>query len=718
MVASSPMSATPPAREVWQGRGSVLVGFALLAALHCALAVPMRAPLIFGDEVASLGIARFLAGHPPYPLLAHPVQGWAPFYRFGYPLLVAPLWLFTRDPLAVYKAALFLNGFLLSSLFPLLVSFARRTLALPRRDALLAAFAASLYPAFLLQSNFTWSESLLIPVVTGVVVSFQRLVERPGVGGACAFALLAVFAYAVHERALGLVPLSLLALAALWRGGRLPGRAALAAIGAAIAAFTAVRTLDARIFEQLWASSPQRLGTGDLIVRLVDPESLGKALLSLTGQVWYLTTASALLFPLGLWVLVRTVRQGEAAEQRLTALFLLAVAVVLLATSSLFVTRFPRTDLAIYGRYAEVFLGPFLVAGCAAFQGVARRHRLAALGLALLPGLLAALLLAGHDDAVFRLVYNQMNLLGLMPAVMLFGGIRMLRIAALGTAAGLAILGAGLVRPRAAAMLAGALFLVGGLWFHQGWRGGVQNGAFVARSVPRVVLDLGAREVAYDLAGATHDEFFAYQHRLGDTRLVFFDDRSAPPPRELVISDKVFGRRHPEARLVFPERRVDQALWVLPGPLLDRLEREGRLFPVDPGAPLPPQAVCARLAWIEAPEPRLVLDPGETRRLDVRLTHCGRNVPWLPFGARKDPAGAVRFGIRWYRGGAFVAEQRAELPTALAPGATIDASFDIAAHTGNGTPLPPGLYEVRIDLVQELVRWFGGEGLKIQAMVE
>jgi hypothetical protein len=704
------------------GRGELILGFVLLVALHLALAMPMRAPIIFGDETANLGIARFLASRPPYPLLAHPVQGWVPYYRFGYPLLLAPAWRLTSDPLTVYRAALVLNGFLLASLFPLLAAFARRTLALPRREAALTAFAASLYPSFLLQSNLTWSESLLIPAVSCVVVAFQRLAENPGLGTACVFSLLTVSAYAVHERVLGLVPLALLVLVLLWRWGRLSGRAGLAAATVAIAAFAVIRAVDSHIFARLWAGSSRRPGIGDIAAGLAAPEGLGNALLSLTGQLWYLTVASSLLFPLGLWVLVRTARRAEAPAQRLTARFILAAAGVLLATSSLFITWFPRADLAIYGRYVEAFLGLFLVAGLAGFHSVVRRHRLVALAMVFLPGLLAAILLAGHDASVFRRVYNEMTISGIMPTVLLLGGLRMLRISAVGAAAGAGVLVAGLVRPRAAAVLSAALFFAGALWVHQRWLVPVQQAGFEARSLPVAVQALGVREVAYDLAAATHDEFFAYQFRLGDARFVFFDERLSPPPRDLVISNKLFGRRHPEARLVFPDKVIDQALWVMPGNLQDRLQRAGWLFPIDSGAPLPHAADCSRLAWTRAPEkPVLDLRPGGARWSVVRLTHCGTEAPWLPMSTREDPTGAVRLGIRWLRDGTVVAEHRAELPHVLAPGMTVEMNIPIAARTPEGTPLPPGRYEVRIGLVQELVRWFpedGDRSIRIEVEVE
>ncbi|HEX6864294.1 MAG TPA: hypothetical protein VF414_15800 [Thermoanaerobaculia bacterium] len=700
--------AMPPPRR--QGLAVGILGFVLLAVLHVALAAPMRAPMIFGDETANLGIARFLAGRPPFPLLAHPTEAWAPYYRFGYPLLVMPAWRLTGDPLTVYRAALVLNGLLLAALFPLLAAFARRVLDLPRRDAALAGFAASLYPAFLLQSNLTWSESLVIPLVTGILLAFHRLAAKPGTGAACAFGLLSVFAYAVHERTLGLVPLALLAIAVLWRRGRLSGRAVAVSWAAMLAAFAAVRAIDAVIFVRLWGSSSRRYGVGDIAGNLADPEvlaALGKVGLSLTGQLWYLTVASLGLFPLGVWVLVRTARQAEAPERRLTALFALAAAAVLIGTSSVFLLRLLRADIAIYGRYSEAFLAPFLVAGLAGLHGGLRRLP-AALGTAALAGVLAEVLILGHPPEVWQLVHQQMNLLGIMPAVLLLGGLRLLRITALGMGAALLVQAVGAFRPRASAVLAGALFLAGAVWFHRSWTVPTNNTGFQARSIPDAVHALKAPEVAYDLAGATHDEYFAYQFRLGDARMVLFDHRREPAPRELVISKKFFGDSQPGARLVFPERYIDQALWAVPGALQDRLGREGRLFPADWGAPLPPAALRSELAWIEPPAEPLRLGPGEAQRLPLRVTHRGHGgdaAPWLPFDARQDPRGAVRIAMRWLGGdGAVLLDQRTELPRAVAPGETVEAVVELRAT------LPPGRYLVRIGMVQELVGWFDAAG--------
>jgi len=664
--------------------------------------------MLFGDEAAYLGIARFLAGDAPYPLMSSPAMGAAPFYHFGYPLLLAPAVWLSDDPFTVYRTALVVNSLCLAALFPLLAAFARRVLGLAPSEAALAGMAASLYPAFLLQSNLTWSESLLAPLVAGVLLAFFRLAERPGTGSACGLGLAAVFAYAVHARMLGLVPLALLALGVLWKRGRLPARGAVVAALVTLAGAGAVRAVNALVAAELWANDPRRLKVSDLAVQLLDPASLGNALLSLLGQLWYLSIASAGLFPLGVWALARIAVRDESAARRLTARFALAVGAVLLATSSIFLIRFTRADLAIYGRYAESFLGPFLVAGLAGFhQTIARRRLLLAAALAVLPCALAVVLLAGHGSAVFQQIYNELNILGIEALILLLGGLRMLRITAACVAATLALFALGSFRPRAAAALAAGLFLAGGLFIYGRWVVAVNHLGNVATSLPRAVTALHAGEVAYDVSAFTMRSFFGYQFWLDDVRFKFFKGAVERPPEALVISSKSFGQSHPGARMIFPERYSEDALWVMPGPLERRLEREGKLTLPDPLAPLPDEA-CRSAISREGERGGLLLRPGEARTLRIRVAHRGRGAVWVPMDSLGSAPGTVRLGARWFRDGfsAPVEEggQRSDLPYALLPGQEADLEMTIAA------PLAPGSYVVEIGPVQEGVRWFRDAG--------
>jgi hypothetical protein len=685
----------------------MLVGFIALLALHLVLAARMRGPMLFGDEVASPAIARFLAGKTPLPLMSFAEgEEFVPFYHFGNALFLAPAYALGLGPAAVYRWALTLNSIFLAALFPLLFAYGRRVLGLDRVGAAAAAGAVSLFPPYLLHSNLAWSESLLVASVALVLLAFHRLVAAPGPLAACGFAAASAFAYAVHQRALALLPCALVALAWLAVRRQLSWRAA--ALGAAVAAggFVAVRALNAAIIAALWPR-PSSLGVGELAHRLLEPESLAGAAASLTGQLWYLAVASLGLVPLGVVCLARTAARGETRAARGTALYTLVVAAALLGTSALFLVEFGRADMAFYGRYIEVVAAPFLAAGLAALARL-RRRTLAFVAIVLLLPLLGLVLVALHDSAVFERVHNQFNVLGIEHFILVFEGIRVLRITAVATVlAGVLVL-LGSRRILVASGWAGALFLAGALFTYVRFLAPINAAANEVTSLPRAFAALGpVREVSYDVSEFELRGFHGYQFWLDEVRFVPFRSDRRPPPREVVIAGKAFGERFPGAQVIFLERAEDQALWVMPGSFQRRLEAAGRLVAQDPMAPLDAAACRSR---VEGLPDRVAVHLGERQFLPLRLRHAGTSGIWLPPGTRKDPWGSVRVGWRWRPAADAAAELvdggRVDLPHQLLPGEEVELLLPLGLPLEDRGPTTPGVYHLELELVQEGVQWF------------
>lgn len=128
-------------------------------------------------------------------------------------------------------------------------------------------------------------------------------------------------------------------------------------------------------------------------------------------------------------------------------------------------------------------------------------------------------------------------------------------------------------------------------------------------------------------------------------------------------------------------------------------------------APLPMEACLSRLEITDgAAAGGLRVPAGDSRKLGLRVSHLGRGGSWFSTLELPGPERAVRIGLRWYREGAEIADLRAELPRTLSPGDAVDVELTLDPRTREGEPLPPGRYEVRIGLVQELVRWFRDAG--------
>ena len=323
--------------------------------------------------------------------------------------------------------------------------------------------------------------------------------------------------------------------------------------------------------------------------------------------------------------------------------------------------------------------------------------------------LLGAALWMARDSRAFSGPLNPYCVIGLSPAIALAGRLRPLWIAAAATALTGVLLWFAHRRPVAAQRVLVLMFAAGSL---VAYRRLVLFDNLLAQTslqIPARLLTLPASAaVAYDEGGLVERGFFAYSYWIPPRRELYFDSTAAAPPAELVITRRSWPAGSAlGARLFYPENLQDQGLWVLPGRIQTELASRGALFASDPRAPLPPAACRSEIEPI-APVPRV--PSGAVRTVEVRVRHVGAGAPWVSALALDHPGGAVRLAVRWYAAGTLRADGRVELPRSLAPAEETRARLALVARDGEGRPLPPGVYQVHVELVQELVRWFASVG--------
>ena len=688
--------------------------FLLLLVFHLALAFHLPGPILYEDTMGYLAVARALAGWEPPPVLNAP-NG---FYHFGYPLMLAPLYPLLGSTERVFQGALVLDSLLASLQVLVLYALGRGLFGLERGFALGAALAAALYPAWLLQSSFAWSESLFATVFSLWVLLAWRSLRPDGGPWLLAFGLAGAFLYAIHPRGLGLVAVTLaaLGLAALrgWAGRRWTVMA-LAVTGAA---FATTRMLNAFFLENLWLTRP-RGQEGNVLRLLLDPAVwAGSMPARVAGQVWYLLAATLGLAAVGALVLALQARGTSAdpnhpVRARVAGLVLGAAVAVLFASATVMLPAV-RSDHLVYGRYNEALLGPFLLAGLTGLS-VPRRTRLLRLA-----G--AAALLAGLGLSLARLLPEEilatqpmpLNVLGvLLWNPWMFFDVE--RTTALALAASLVFALAALASRRAALVALAGFFAVSAaliterqlLPFCRFWR------SFA--TLQDTLRPLAPASVSYERSGlAGTFGFNAYQFWLDRTRFRLFDSAAGEAPSDpLVIASRAWGSGRPGYRKAAAEMRTDQVLWVAPGPLQAELESRGLLFPDNSTARLPPEAVRSRIERLDGAG-EIESRAGEALTLRFRLTHAGRGAPWLPIGVAAAPLGSIRLGARWFRPGAVHAVEpggfRGDLPRVLRPGESAEAEITVTAVGNGGKPLEPGRYELEIGLLQEGFQWFAETG--------
>jgi hypothetical protein len=572
-----------------------------VAAVHVWLSSYMRAPIVQADEFGYLYGAHFLALGGPSPVTStcSTICSSSPYYP-GYSLLLAPLWLIWQTTSTVYHAALDVNT-ALAALTAWLVYVLAGRLApniAPWSRALVALVVAA-YPSYLLYGNLLESENLLIPAWLGTCILANRAFTRRGAGQRAnptwvALGLAGGLLYMVHPSALAAA--TGVAAVGTWvaispRNRPWALSTSLACLASLVLGLLGGLVASRVVITQVNAGAPSNsAGFVSAIGHLSSLHGVAHLGVNTSGQLLYLLAVTGGLVVLAVGPLTRG-RFGErpcpsAATLRLigvTSLVMLAVSVLSLGTGGV-----GRLDLTLYGRYNEAVLAPVLVIGALAGLRIRRRHlRTWALpgglgALALTAGAVAAArgavlhgtpqatnILAAH--AVFRAaVHSSLNL------VLLAGlGAAVLVVSFLAWRLNVALAAAIIVATFVPSAAAGLSDLSG------------QSGRVAAeQSIPDALAALGPKGgcVSFDTAGAPDDAGFAFfDFRLYDPTQRFepFDSAAGGRPcsDEVVSGRTDLGSSLAGAREVVADPRAGEALWVLPGPLEERLAAEGRIRP-------------------------------------------------------------------------------------------------------------------------------------------
>ncbi len=547
-------------------------GLAVFAAgylVHAALALVMRVPIVMYDEYGYFATARRLVG-----------EGQATHLRYhpGYAFVLMPAFLVTTSSGAAYHVSLLVVNGLLGALTTLIAWHLVRVFApdASPRIRLLAAAIVALYPSWLLYTDLTWSENLLVPIAAAVVLLAGRLARGAPPWVVLGYGVLAGCAYLSHPRGLAVTGSAVLVgLVVLPVAGRLLRAAVLLVSAGTVTVLTPSITR--------WTTDSAGWGK-DSFFRGFHVGDTPNLLATIGGHLFYLAAATYGLAPLGLYVLVGLIRrEGVRSERGAVALAALVAAAAMLFVSGMFWHNQVRSDQMIYGRYNEATLLPILVAGVVALATVTldrRRILVMLVPIAVLwtiPQVASDAALRNSDPVTF-------NILGVAPVVALFGVQPVVIAAAHGLAAAVLIL---IARERSRfalpALCAGlALFGLGvevGL-FRTGSRDRAGEQLIASKLVQiESVVPPDDRCVSFDRA--TVDVFAAssYRYRIDGWRFA--------QPGEKACADLFLIRtpaanvleRVPGARIVAREQRgtTKNALWVRPGPLQDALAKAGLL---------------------------------------------------------------------------------------------------------------------------------------------
>lgn len=182
---------------------SMLILSGSIVLLMCIRHIGEVQNLIAWDELGYWGNAAFIAGYDWSDIVSH----FSGYYSYGYSVILAGIIMSCGGTTALaYKLAVLLNGLFITSTMYIAYGVGRFYFGRAKRNLILiAAFVVSMYANNITQSNFAWTECLLIFLYWVLVGLFTSLQKKFSIMKCSAIAIIAVYMYIVHPRTIGIL---------------------------------------------------------------------------------------------------------------------------------------------------------------------------------------------------------------------------------------------------------------------------------------------------------------------------------------------------------------------------------------------------------------------------------------------------------------------------------------------------------------------------------
>ena len=353
---------------------------------------------IFPDEFAYWSYAARFAGYD-----WSDVNALAPYYSYGYSLILIPIFAFCRDAVMAYRIAVSINFLLLFLALIALAGIVRRMVPDKKMPIALFSVLTVLFPCNLFYTQMTLTEILIFALYIAAGSVLYHYLENNRLSTLILLMLILIYLYTVHMRTVGvlLAAMIVVTMHILFRGNR--RWHILAALGVTLLLFAAADFLKQMAFVYVYAGINQELaafndygGQMEKVRYILSLEGFYDLLISLAGKVLYLGLATWGLFYWGVYGLVRqalallrNIKKRVSAEpQQFFAVFVLLTVAAQIVIATIYLLTLGEIGDYTYGRYSEMVIPFVMVWGFVVlWRERARFVWIATGGLALLQGL-------------------------------------------------------------------------------------------------------------------------------------------------------------------------------------------------------------------------------------------------------------------------------------------------------------------------------------------
>lgn len=331
----------------------------------------LNSPIMMDDEVGYWGHAANLAGLS----WTHAEGLW---YSYGYSLVLMPLFWITHDITILYRLAIILNALFSLAIFWLGISVLRQ-LDIGNNGfiRIYLAFIASVYSAYIFQSNIAWSETLLY---LGFMLTLRISIwffKTPSPTSVLFLSMSSVGLYVIHNRSIVVWIALLMVLCYMSFKNRYNLKYLL--IFLILSGICFFLNNEAKVFlsKEMWGVENGFQGN-DLfsqknnLLSLFTISGILELVQSLCGKIWYVLTSTLLTAFAGICFIVKKVfsKNENNVWSREFYFFLILSILGTLAVAS--ISMYPtiintdepvRLDLYFYGRYTDMVCAVLIMLG-------------------------------------------------------------------------------------------------------------------------------------------------------------------------------------------------------------------------------------------------------------------------------------------------------------------------------------------------------------------
>ena len=325
---------------------------------------------IFPDEFAYWSYAARLAGYD-----WSDVTALAPYYSYGYSLILIPIFVFCKDAVTAYRIAVSINFLFLFLAMVALAGTMKRMMPDKKMPIVLFSALTVLLPCNLFYTQMTLTEVFLVALYIAAGSVLYRYLENNRLSTLLLLMLILIYLYTVHMRTVGvlLAAMIVVTIHIFLRGDK--RWHVLAALGAALALFAAADFLKQQAFVYVYGGINQELvaandysGQMEKIRSVLSLEGFYDLLISLAGKVLYLGLATWGLFYWGIYGMVRQAfallrnikKHVSAKPQQFFAVFVLLTVAAQIVIGTIYLLTLGEIGDYTYGRYSEMVI-PFVM---------------------------------------------------------------------------------------------------------------------------------------------------------------------------------------------------------------------------------------------------------------------------------------------------------------------------------------------------------------------